>query len=266
MTLALLIAAYSVAGGELSFSWLAVIPLPFLLLISHSNSPKSYFEVTRAFTDSPFFPLTFRYLTLHVWRNSVLHVSWSASEQWTLQTLLRKKLILRRPPYRSMEGSQWLSRHCRFCHLSLTRIRPTVSDLSLEDRSRSADFANGIRLQCGRDCCSSWCLLYSSYLLQELGESILSCIKCFVPDIGVVLVSLNHDFSTWLLFVYLLSRSLLCHWRDIDMIDQANVIWECNHGGQLYNETLAAIPDYQGDGTSAIPTGFCRYVRRFNSN
>ncbi|GAA5844841.1 hypothetical protein JCM5353_006404 [Sporobolomyces roseus] len=38
---------------------------------------------------------------------------------------------------------------------------------------------------------------------------------------------------------------------------QANVIWECNHGGQLYNETLAAIPDYQGDGTSAIPSGLC---------
>ncbi|GAA5843656.1 hypothetical protein JCM3766R1_007199 [Sporobolomyces carnicolor] len=40
---------------------------------------------------------------------------------------------------------------------------------------------------------------------------------------------------------------------------QANVIWECNHGGQVYNETLAAIPDYQGNGTSSttIPTGFC---------
>ncbi|GAA5884396.1 hypothetical protein JCM16303_003669 [Sporobolomyces ruberrimus] len=40
---------------------------------------------------------------------------------------------------------------------------------------------------------------------------------------------------------------------------QANVIWECNHGGQIYNATLAAIPDYQGNGTGGteIPTGFC---------
>ena len=76
----------------------------------------------------------------------------------------------------------------------------------------------------------------------------------------------NHDFSTWLLFVLLHSLSSSYLWQVNDVIDQANVIWECNHGGQLYNETLAAIPDYQGDGTSAIPTGFCRYVRSYNSN
>ncbi|GAA5860464.1 hypothetical protein JCM8547_000310 [Rhodosporidiobolus lusitaniae] len=40
---------------------------------------------------------------------------------------------------------------------------------------------------------------------------------------------------------------------------QSNVIWECNHGGQLYNATLANdtsydASDYSGD---AIPTGFC---------
>ncbi|GAA6024179.1 hypothetical protein JCM11491_006671 [Sporobolomyces phaffii] len=40
---------------------------------------------------------------------------------------------------------------------------------------------------------------------------------------------------------------------------QANIIWECNHGGQVYNATLAAIPDYNGNGTGSttIPTGFC---------
>ncbi|KAM0746259.1 hypothetical protein T439DRAFT_319262 [Meredithblackwellia eburnea MCA 4105] len=41
---------------------------------------------------------------------------------------------------------------------------------------------------------------------------------------------------------------------------QANVIWECNHGGQLYNSTLAGNSSYSGAGDSSngtIPTGFC---------
>ncbi|ORY38063.1 hypothetical protein BCR35DRAFT_311533 [Leucosporidium creatinivorum] len=45
---------------------------------------------------------------------------------------------------------------------------------------------------------------------------------------------------------------------------QGNVVWECNHGGQLYNATLANITSYDpsynvtADGsTSTIPTGFC---------
>ncbi|GAA5908650.1 hypothetical protein JCM6882_003705 [Rhodosporidiobolus microsporus] len=40
---------------------------------------------------------------------------------------------------------------------------------------------------------------------------------------------------------------------------QSNVIWECNHGGQLYNETLANSTTYDpstytGD---TLPSGFC---------
>ncbi|GAA5843931.1 hypothetical protein JCM9279_003678 [Rhodotorula babjevae] len=40
---------------------------------------------------------------------------------------------------------------------------------------------------------------------------------------------------------------------------QERVIWSCNYGGQLYNETLAADSTYSAGNSSGdtIPTGFC---------
>lgn len=47
---------------------------------------------------------------------------------------------------------------------------------------------------------------------------------------------------------------------------QANIVWECNHGGALYNATIANITSYDSSynvsaaetSTSTLPTGFCR--------
>lgn len=42
---------------------------------------------------------------------------------------------------------------------------------------------------------------------------------------------------------------------------QSNIIWECNHGGQLYNATLATNPAWTYNSTApvvqSLPSGFC---------
>ncbi|GAA6016167.1 hypothetical protein JCM10207_004469, partial [Rhodosporidiobolus poonsookiae] len=45
----------------------------------------------------------------------------------------------------------------------------------------------------------------------------------------------------------------------LDYCYQSNVIWECNHGGQVYNETLANDPTYDWTSYSGdtLPSGFC---------
>ncbi|GAA6058832.1 hypothetical protein JCM10212_002776 [Sporobolomyces blumeae] len=81
---------------------------------------------------------------------------------------------------------------------------------------------------------------------------------------GLVVIAFANSSYMWtrllsfllpIVFIISIARAGIMIFR-LDYY-QSNVIWECNHGGQIYNERLAAVPDYAGNGTSAIPTGFC---------
>ncbi|GAA5904662.1 uncharacterized protein JCM6883_003860 [Sporobolomyces salmoneus] len=59
-----------------------------------------------------------------------------------------------------------------------------------------------------------------------------------------------------LVFIVSIARAGLMIFR-LDYY-QANVIWECNHGGEIWTAEKAAIPNYIANSSStSIPTGFC---------
>lgn len=143
--------------------------------------------------------------------------------------------------------------------------------------------------QCGLESCSTWVLSWllfrlfargmccpcgrSKVLPQKIKSTEIFLLSVFFLLVGRTLsdwwcsvsitVSLSRiPFSP---FIPLIRRLLHKHYLSYPNLAQADILWECNHGGQMYNATLANDPTWVYNPStvvaSTLPSGFCRYVQ-----